>query len=164
MNDFGDVTRLVDDLIKSVRKIASNLRPSMLDDFGLVAALKWQSQEVETRFGIKILFIDDFPEINIPAGISTGLFRIYQEALTNAVRHANAHIINSSLKLSEGRIILEIKDDGKGIAQDAGPKKKGLGLVGIKERIFVMNGNYELESHPGKGTSLCVSVPLLVTG
>ncbi len=151
---------LIDETVKSVRRISSNLRPSMLDDLGLIAALAWHSQEVEKRFGIKVNFVADPPEIDLPAGKSTGLFRIYQEALTNAARHANAHEINSSLKISGNKIILEIRDDGKGINLDRDTRKKSFGLLGIKERAFVMGGKFELKSERGKGTSLIVSVPL----
>jgi PAS domain S-box-containing protein len=158
---FTDILVLVEEIVKSVRKIAANLRPHILDDLGLVAALKWQSQEIESRFGITINFVCDLPEIDTPpVGISTGLFRIYQEALTNAVRHANAHVIDSSLKIVANRIILEIKDDGKGIDTAGVPKKKSFGLLGIKERVFVMDGEYTLKSGPGEGTCLTISVPL----
>jgi PAS domain S-box-containing protein len=157
---FTDILVLVEEIVKSVRRIAANLRPNILDDLGLVAALKWQSQEVESRFGIRINFVCDLPEINTGVGVSTGLFRIYQEALTNAVRHANAHRIDSSLKIKDGRILLEIRDDGKGIDTDSTSKKKSFGLLGIKERVFVMDGEYALKSEPGKGTHLSISVPL----
>jgi PAS domain S-box-containing protein len=156
---FTDIVVLVEEIVKSVRRIAANLRPSMLDDLGLVAALKWQSQEVENRFGIQIHFACDLPEIDMPVGVSTGLFRIYQEALTNAVRHANAHVIESSLKIMNSRIILKIEDDGKGIEAEAVSKEKSFGLLGIKERVFVMEGEYSLKSEPGKGTCLTISVP-----
>lgn len=154
-----DIKELIETIVKSVRKISANLRPSILDDLGLVAALEWQSQEVQTRFGIKVDFTCALPEIDASVGISTGLFRIYQEALTNAVRHANAHLVESSLKMEKERLVLMITDDGKGIEMTAGPKKKSFGLLGIKERVYVMNGSYELNSEPGKGTSLKVSVP-----
>jgi two-component system, NarL family, sensor histidine kinase UhpB len=157
---FKGMMGTIDDIVKSVKRIAANLRPSLLDDFGLVPALQWQSQEVETRFGIQVLFKTNFTEGDIPAAISTGLFRIYQEALTNAVRHANAHVINTSLTMSDNGISMDIKDDGKGMDAASGSKKKSFGLLGIKERVFVMNGHYELHSEPGKGTHLRVSVPL----
>jgi signal transduction histidine kinase len=156
---FTDILGLIEGTVNSVRKIAARLRPGILDDLGLVAALQWQSQEVQTRFGIKINFVSDLDDIDAPAGIITGLFRIYQEALTNAARHANANVIESSLKIIDNRIILEIKDDGKGIDMSAIGKRKSFGLLGIKERVFVMEGQYELESEPGKGTSLYISVP-----
>src|SRR6185295_8010600 len=91
------MTELLDEAVKSVRRISANLRPSILDNLGLEAALEWQSQEIQKRFGILINFNSQFPEIELPEGVATGLFRVYQEALTNAVRHANAHTINSKL-------------------------------------------------------------------
>lgn len=154
------MTELLDEAVRSVRRISANLRPSILDDLGLEAALEWQSQEVQKRFGIKINFNSEFPEIELPEGVATGLFRVYQEALTNAVRHANAHTIDSRLSLSANKIILEINDDGKGMDLKAATTKKSFGLLGIKERVFVMNGKYEIKSEPGKGTFLSVAVPL----
>jgi len=154
------MTELLDEAVRSVRRISANLRPSILDDLGLEAALEWQSQEIQKRFGILINFNSQFPEIELPEGVATGLFRVYQEALTNAVRHANAHTINSKLLLTSNKIVLEINDDGKGMDMKTATRKKSFGLLGIKERIFVMNGKYEIKSEPGKGTSLSVVVPL----
>jgi PAS domain S-box-containing protein len=156
---FSDILGLIESTVNSVRQIAAHLRPSILDDLGLVAALQWQSQEVQMRFGITINFISDLAEIDAPAGIITGLFRIYQEALTNAARHADAHLIESSLRIVNGRIILEIKDDGKGIDMSA-MGNKSFALLGIKERVFVMEGQYEFVSVPGKGACISVSVPI----
>jgi PAS domain S-box-containing protein len=156
---FTDVIVLVEEIVNSVRKIASNLRPNILDDLGLVAALKWQSNEVENRFGIRIRFTCNKQEIDASKAIGTGLFRIYQEALTNAVRHANAHLIVSDLKILNNRIILMIRDDGKGIDASDTSAKKTFGLLGIKERVFVMDGEYALTSESGKGTCLTISVP-----
>jgi PAS domain S-box-containing protein len=156
---FTDMIVLVEEIVNSVRKIAANLRPNILDDLGLVAALKWQSHEVESRFGIRIQFSCGMPEIDASKAIGTGLFRIYQEALTNAVRHANAHLIESNLKIMNNRIILEIRDDGKGIDTNDTLTKKSFGLLGIKERVFVMEGEYALTSEAGKGTCLTISVP-----
>jgi signal transduction histidine kinase len=100
-------------------------------------------------------------EHDIPVAIATGIFRIYQEALTNAVRHSNAHEINSSLQLNNNDLILRVKDDGKGIDQFAKTNTKTLGLIGIKERTIVLGGKYEFKSEPGKGTELCISIPLI---
>jgi two-component system sensor histidine kinase UhpB len=158
---FDDVLAQIDDLVKCVRRISSNLRPPLLDDFGLAEALKWQSQDVEVRFGIHVVFDADLPEdMDLPVGISTGLFRIYQEALTNAVRHANAHTIRGRLSSGLGAVALEITDDGKGMDVVQSTRKKSFGLLGIKERVYVMNGQYELKSEPGKGTRLSISIPI----
>ena len=156
---FSDILGLIELSVNSVRKIAAHLRPGVLDDLGLVAALQWQSQEMQTRHGLSINFIPDQSEIEAPSAVSTGLFRIYQEALTNAVRHSNAQVVDSSIKIVDDRIILQIRDDGKGIDMSTIGKGKTFGLLGIKERVYIMEGHYEFSSEPGKGTSLYISVP-----
>lgn len=155
-----EMTGLIDETIVSVRRISANLRPNILDDLGLVTALQWHSAEVEKRFDIKINFVSEFDIVEVPVATATGLFRIYQEALTNAVRHANARQVNSTLQMANNRIILQIQDDGKGMDINTDLKKKSFGLLGIKERAFIMGGEYELKSEPGKGTNLLVSVPV----
>jgi len=158
---INGIIELIDETVKSVRRISSNLRPSILDDLGLISALEWHSREVEKRSEIKVHFSTKMLEQDIPVAIATAIFRIYQEALTNAVRHANAHEINSSLQLNDNELILRVKDDGKGIDQSAKTNTKTLGLLGIKERTIVLGGKYELKSEPGKGTELCISIPLI---
>jgi PAS domain S-box-containing protein len=157
---ISGIIDLINETVKSVRRISSNLRPSILDDLGLIAALEWHSREVEKRSEIKVHFSTRLTEQEIPADVATGIFRIYQEALTNAVRHANAHEIKSSLQINNNQLILEIKDDGKGIDPKAKANTKSFGLIGIKERTFVMGGKFELKSEPGSGTELCISIPL----
>lgn len=151
---------LIRGTIQTVRRISSNLRPSMLDDLGLVAALEWQSQETEKRFDIKVNFISDIPDTNLSIEITTALFRIYQEALTNAIRHANAHEIKSYLQIQENSIILEVKDNGKGIDAEKKRKNKSFGLLGIKERTFALGGTFEFKSKIGKGTFIRIVIPL----
>ena len=153
------VIHLIDEIVKSVRRIATNLRPSILDDLGLVAALVWHSKEVERRAEIKVSFSSDVEE-EIPANITTGLFRIFQEALTNAVRHANAQEITTTLTMVNGELVLTIKDDGKGMDLESVASKKTLGLIGIKERTFLLGGRCDITSKPGEGTKLRVTVPL----
>jgi signal transduction histidine kinase len=150
---------LIDETVKSVRKISSNLRPSILDDLGLIAALEWHSEEVEKRSEIKVNFSADITEPELTVAMATGIFRIYQEVLTNAVRHANAHEVRSSLQLTDNFLVLKIKDDGQGMDLAKAGSKKTLGLIGIKERIFAMEGKYDLKSEPGKGTRITISIP-----
>ncbi|HYF29616.1 MAG TPA: PAS domain S-box protein [Chitinophagaceae bacterium] len=151
---------LIDETVKSVRRISSSLRPSMLDDLGLIAALEWHSEEVENRSEIKVNFTTDIQEPELPVAMATGIFRIYQEVLTNAVRHSNAHVITSSLRLQDDCLVLAVKDDGIGMDQSLVKTKKTLGLVGIKERTFLMGGKFDLFSEPGKGTEIRISIPL----
>jgi len=157
---LNGMIELIDETVNSVRRISSNLRPSILDDLGLIAALEWHSQEVEKRAEIKVNFCADMSEPEMSVTMATGIFRIYQEALTNAVRHANAHEIASSLELKDNHLILKIKDDGQGMDPKIVGTKKTLGLIGIKERTFVLGGKYDLKSEPGKGTEVQVSIPL----
>lgn len=155
-----DINLLIGDAVKSVRRIASGLRPSILDDLGLIAALKWQSGEIEKRFEIKVNFVSEVDYINLDIGIATNLFRIYQEALTNAVKHANAKQINGKFQLVDGCVVLEVADDGQGLDLTKKNNTQSFGLLGIKERVFVIGGVYEFKSEKLKGTYLRVSVPI----
>ena len=151
--------KLIDDTIKTVRKIASDLRPSILDDLGLVAALEWQSEEFEKRSGVKIHFAGNLQEIILEPQVAIALFRIYQELLTNVARHAQATEVRSSLYTGNEQLHLTVADKGKGFDMENTTNKKTLGLLGIKERTQLMGGSYEIKSKPGKGTTVVVSVP-----
>jgi PAS domain S-box-containing protein len=151
---------LIDHTIDTVRRISSELRPSILDDLGLAEALDWQSTEFEKRFLIPSVFRCQVPDMGIDAAIVTGLFRIYQESLTNIARHAEAGSVSGSLRLVEGDLVLEVTDDGKGFDTEAVGKKGGFGLLGMKERTAMMGGSYSVLSSPGAGTTITVCVPL----
>ena len=157
---FAATLELIEDTIKSVRKISTDLRPSMLDDLGLLAALEWQSNEFERRSGIVTEFINLTGNKEIPARLKTGLFRIFQESLTNVARHADAKKIVSSLTFDNDALTLTITDDGKGFKVKNVESKKTLGLFGMKERTMEMGGSYEIKSEPGKGTTVSIMVPL----
>lgn len=150
----------IDSTMRSVRRICSELRPTLLDDLGLVAALQWHAGQLRSSTGIKI-YIDAPEEIdNLPADIKTGMYRIFQESLTNIIRHAEAKKVEIQLIVENKMIILHIKDDGKGFDILASSKKKTLGILGMKERSLNMGGEYIIGSYPGKGTSVMVSIPL----
>jgi PAS domain S-box-containing protein len=153
------VLELIDHTAVTVRKIASELRPSILDDFGLAEALEWQSQEFEKRSQVKVTFISDV-SATIPENIKIGLFRVYQESLTNIARHAMASNVTSSLKTENNELVLTISDDGKGFDVQAAGKKKTLGLLGMKERTAMLGGKYEINSSQGKGTTVTIRIPL----
>jgi len=157
---LGEAIEQIDETVKSVRRISTSLRPSILDDLGLIAALEWHSREIEKRSEILVNFTTDLTEPALPVPISTGIFRIYQEVLTNAVRHANAHAINSSLHRKDDFLVLQIEDDGQGMDVSTITKtKKTLGLVGIKERTFLLGGRFDLQSQPGQGTTITITIP-----
>src|SRR5580658_1110959 len=155
------ILNLLDTAIKTVRKIATDLRPSILDDLGLIAAIDWQSKEFGRRSGISTEFISTMPEVRYSPGISIGLFRICQESLTNVARHAEASKIYISLQKQDNeKILLKIEDNGKGFEVGQIGDKKTLGLLGMRERTQMMGGEFRIESDPGKGTTLFVTVPL----
>jgi signal transduction histidine kinase len=152
---------LLDTTIKTVRRIATELRPSILDDLGLIAAIEWQSQEFQKRSGISTEFISNLTEFNDSSTIGIGLFRICQESLTNIARYAEAGKVTITLQgKADEFILLKIEDNGKGFQTDRVGQKKTLGLLGMKERTLMMGGDFSLTSQPGKGTSLSVTVPL----
>jgi two-component system sensor histidine kinase UhpB len=153
---IADMFQLLDDTVVSVRKIASDLRPSMLDYFGLAESIENQNEEFTNRSGIKVEFSKPAADFVFEPGISIGLYRIYQEALTNVARHANATVVNTYLAVSEKEIVLTVTDNGKGF--DHTKKTKSLGLLGMRERAHIMGGKIDIESEPGKGTTVKITV------
>jgi PAS domain S-box-containing protein len=158
-------TQLLDDTIRTVRKIASDLRPGILDDLGLVAAIEWQSEEFEKRSGIRTIFRTEITDIDLGPGLAIGLFRICQESLTNVARHSGGKNVLITLEREGGQLVLRIADDGKGL--DHHNKRSGapetLGLLGMKERALMMGGHLEIASETGEGLILTVTVPLTST-
>ncbi|MEP7372230.1 MAG: response regulator [Chitinophagaceae bacterium] len=158
-NKLKEMKEMLNEAVRTVRKIAYDLRPSLLDDFGLVAAMEWHGDDFSNRSGIAVQFLH--PEINLETepAIAIGLFRVYQEILTNVARHAEAKNIKATLEVSDNEIVLVIADDGKGF--DSNKEKKSLGLLGMKERAYIIGGSLDIHSKPGKGTSVTVRVPLV---
>ncbi|MEP6675426.1 MAG: PAS domain S-box protein [Ferruginibacter sp.] len=155
-----DTMLLLDDAVKTVRKIATELRPSILDDLGLVAALEWQCDEFRKKSGITVGFTSDPFDKTIPENFGIALFRILQESLTNIARHSKAKNITVQLQLYGQQLHLDITDDGVGFVTSNIAGKKTLGLLGMKERTMMIGGSYRIDSKPGKGTSVHVIVPL----
>ncbi|HEV3327162.1 MAG TPA: GAF domain-containing protein [Puia sp.] len=161
---IGGILSMLTEMIHTIRRISTQLRPSILDDLGLVEALRWQVRDFQKRGGIGIQFECPEESLKLEAGVTTGLFRIFQEALTNIARHAEATAVSAFLLKEDGQLVLTITDNGKGFDLHAAKKKKTLGLLGMKERTLMMKGAYEISSQPGSGTSLRVSVPLHMFG
>lgn len=153
---------LIDGTVKTVRRIATELRPSILDDLGLIAAMEWQSEEFEKRSEINSKFSSNVTSLNVPTELTTGVFRIYQESLTNVLRHSKATQVKAVLQVKDGILILKISDNGKGFNASEIKNKKTLGLLGMKERTMLMGGSYEINSKPGKGTAAIIIVPLVL--
>ena len=159
-NKMTESINLINATIASVRKISTDLRPSILDDLGLVAALEWQSEEFEKRSGSLVKFINHAGDITVKPEITTAIFRIYQELLTNIARHANADMITAQLQKENDTLNFKINDNGTGFNLESIGNKKTLGLLGIKERTLILGGTYEFKSEPGKGSETVISIPL----
>lgn len=150
---------IVDEAVSFVRRIAAELRPSVLDDLGLVPALEWQSKEFQKRFNIEVEFNSRMQDIHTSGMVATGLFRMYQESLTNVARHSGARKVVSNLQKTPKQICLSITDDGKGFSLNGTGERKTLGLLGMKERAVMIGGHLEILSEPGKGTTVLITVP-----
>jgi PAS domain S-box-containing protein len=157
---INGVLTMLTEMIHSIRRISTQLRPSILDDLGLVEALRWQVRDFQKRTGIPIEFECSEEALKLDPAVTTGLFRIFQESLTNVARHSEATAVLARLFVEEDRLILTIMDNGKGFDPAAAKKKKTLGLLGMKERMLMMKGTYDIDSQPGRGTQLRFSVPL----
>jgi signal transduction histidine kinase len=151
---------VINGTIQKVRRLATELRPAMLDQLGLAEAIRWQTNEFSKRTGIEVDFITNVDEHIFPPDISISLFRTLQESLTNIARHAEASHVECKLHLADGFLLLQVCDDGKGFDPENVGDKKSLGLLGIKERAEMLNGKYHVSSAPIKGTKLTVKIPL----
>lgn len=151
---------LIDDTVKSVRRISTQLRPGILDDLGLVAALEWQCHEFEQRTGINTSFFTELTYLNQEGNLLINIFRIHQEALTNIARHARATQIITTLVKKNGYLNLAIKDNGIGFDIEEARLKKSWGLIGMKERVLLFQGELTIESERLKGTVITLRVPL----
>jgi len=150
--------RRLQDLLNVVRNISLLLRPSMLDDLGLVPALEWQAREVTKRTGMLVEVVEENVSESLPEDYKTCVYRVVQEALHNSSRHAQAHRVRIVVRQEPERLLLTIQDDGKGF--DAG-RVRGLGLIGMSERISRLRGVFEVDSQPGHGALLRVELPLV---
>jgi PAS domain S-box-containing protein len=160
LEKIHSMSELIDTTVKSVRRIASELRPVILDSMGLLAAIEWLADDFQNRTGTSCQCFLTVQEINLSKETSTAVFRILQEALTNVMRHAGASKVTISLIEESPGYCLEIKDNGKGIKEEDQKKAKSFGLIGMKERAHLFGGNAEIESLPGKGTTIIVTIPL----
>lgn len=148
----------VSEIIKSVQRISSDLRPGLLDDLGLVSAMEWYIQEFEQRTGIQCHFKPE--SVQFPnERKNLAIYRILQEALTNVIRHANAKNVMINLRKEDDAVVLEIIDDGIGMKKDKIDSPKSLGFIGIMERVKQYNGSLDITSAVGKGTTLRVIIP-----
>ena len=161
LQKFRDMSDLVDTTIQGVRRIATELRPGVLDDLGLVPAMEWQLQEFQKRSGIRCKFTSSLEEVALGAEETTVLFRILQEALTNVARHASATRVDVSLDEEQGYVSLRIRDNGRGITESEVNGSKSLGLLGMRERVLLRSGDFHIQGTPGQGTTVVIKLPLV---
>ena len=159
IDKFTEINHVIDDTVKTVRRIAYELRPGILDDLGLNAALEWHSIEFQRRTGIICSFHSGIDDTILNKEIVTSIFRIYQESLTNVIRHSQATSVKSSLVEDLENYILDIQDNGKGFDQKDASNKNTLGLLGMRERSSMISGTLKIESVPSMGTLIVLKVP-----
>jgi PAS domain S-box-containing protein len=151
---------LIDTTVQTVRRIATDLRPGLLDDLGLVAALEWQLSEFQKRTGIECRLDTLVESVDLHPDSATGLFRVFQETLTNVARHAQAARVDVSLEETDDHLLLQVRDNGRGIAELELLGAKSLGLLGMRERVRSLAGDLLIHGLPGQGTTVRVKIPL----
>ena len=158
---MADLRDLAAQTLDEVRKLALELRPSVLDDLGLVAALRQHVRATEERTGLSTqLTVSGLDEADrLPASVETALFRIAQEAITNAIRHANAHSVQVRLRRGPDAVTLEVRDDGVGLGATAGLDAEHQGLFGMRERAHLLGGTLQVANVSPRGTLVQASIP-----
>lgn len=165
MDKIHTSNALIDHMIHVVRRISTDLRPSVLDDLGLIAALEWQLSEFTSRTEIPHEFATAFEYVNIKEDRAVAVFRIFQEALTNVARHSRATKVAVVLREGERslfgdeNLVLEIRDNGRGITEEEILNPESFGLLGMKERVLAFGGELSIRGEPGGGTALVLKMP-----
>lgn len=155
-----NVIALLDGGNQSIRRILNELRPVILDDYGLLEALRWQAQQFTANTHIPVAMTASESDMRIPEEISTCIFRIFQEALTNITRYAKATQVKVSLDIDSDSVLLNIEDNGLGFDTELTKTKKSFGILGMKERVASLNGRFDLASVPGNGTRISIHIPI----
>jgi signal transduction histidine kinase len=151
------IKKLAEDSVQVVRNMALLLRPSMLDDLGLVPALQWQAREVSKRTGMRVDVAAEHVSDDLPEEHKTCVYRLVQEALHNCSKHASARVVRVTVEEEKSKIRLTIQDDGQGFQPD---RERGMGLLGMEERVTHLGGTFQVDSARGQGTLLSIELPL----
>jgi signal transduction histidine kinase len=160
LEKISSMSKLINTTVQAVRRISTELRPGLLDDFGLSAAIEWQANEFCRRAGINCDLSSEPEEIILDQARSTALFRIFQETLTNIARHAEATEVVVNLTRDTFAVELEVRDNGKGITAAQINAGTSFGLMGIRERVLKLDGDLRISGAPEKGTRVHVTLPL----
>jgi signal transduction histidine kinase len=153
---LSSIRNIAEKGINEIRNMALLLRPSMLDDFGLVPALDWQARETAKRTGMHVAVASEIAD-ELPEEHKTCIYRVVQEALNNCARHAQASTVQVAVRSETGQILLSVQDDGSGFDTQ---RIRGMGLLGMEERVRHLGGTFEIDSRPGRGTLLQVRLPM----
>lgn len=156
----GSMEQMISGAIKTVQRISADLRPVMLDELGLAEALEWQADNFQQRTGIACKIIVLLMEKNIRRDLATAIFRIYQESLTNVLRHSGATEVDALLIEKKGRIVLAIRDNGVGISEQQKNAPLSYGIIGMRERAYALGGKMKICGLPEIGTVVLVRIPL----
>ena len=156
-----DMVRRLDGVMFSVRRIITELRPSVLDELGLADAIEWQAQDFATRTGLQIELDINAEATNVPDPIASTVFRTLQEALTNVSRHASATHVAVEFFNDVGTLTLRVTDDGRGIAPNHQRGRRSLGLLGLRERAIACGGKVDIVGEEGRGTTVWLRIPLV---
>jgi PAS domain S-box-containing protein len=157
------MTALVDTTFKVVRRLGTELRPGVLDDLGLGAAIEWQAREFESRSGVAV-HVDAPQDLALDRDRATAIFRIFQEILTNVGRHSGARTVAARLWTERGRVRLRVRDDGRGIRPEEAVNLRSFGLLGMRERASLLGGSFRIEAGEAGGTIVTVALPLDAEG
>ena len=161
-NKLASMEEVIDQTIETVQKLSGELRPGILDDLGLAAAIEWQAEEFQKRTAIECQVALSPEAVTLNREQATTMFRIFQETLTNVIRHARATKVEVRLEEENGNIVLEVNDNGRGITQAELGDPKAFGLIGMRERVKYIHGEITIAGSPGKGTRITVTLPLRV--
>ena len=157
------IGQIVDETVQTVRAIATQLRPGLLDDLGLAAAIEWQVKDFQKRSGILCALTLPGDDPHLSRDQATAIFRIFQEILTNVARHAQATKVWVHLAEEQEAIVLEVEDNGVGIPPTQLVERRSLGLLGMRERAAVFGGAVEIDGSKDQGTTVTVQMPVLKT-
>lgn len=161
-NRLDELYRLTTETMEEVRRISLNLRPLALENLGLADAIYWYAENFQKNSGIEVVFRSSALKRSLPKEIELTIYRIVQEALTNVSKHAQAQHVAITMGGGSDRVLMSIRDDGKGI--NRAKKTEGLGLLGMSERVRLLGGSLSIQGSEEEGTSILVEIPLTITG
>ncbi|MBI2940386.1 MAG: HAMP domain-containing protein [Chloroflexi bacterium] len=159
-DQLAQIRGLTADTLEEIRRLMVDLRPTLLDDLGLIPAIGWYAETHLTRAGIEPVVEVVGPRRRLPSLMETALFRVVQEAITNVIKHSEAHRATVRLEFEEYSISATIADDGRGFSRHELDGERGFGLLGMEERVTLLGGTLRIDSQPGRGTRLAIRIPL----